>query len=123
MAETSITLNMLCDWQAPEGWPDFNGLCPEDENVFIKLRDGSFTVVRITDGEPEFVAVMAEHSKLVNPSNLKKEYSPVWVGAQEEHFDSILEVIGFKPRSPIMPTPEFSLEEIELADKLISQRD
>jgi len=120
MSEVSITLNMLCDWQSPDGWCDFNGISPEDENVFIKLKDGSFAVVRITDGEPAFVAVMAERGAIPLPNSMK-EYSPAWVGAQEECFNELLEVIGFRPEPQIMPTPEFSLEEIELADEIIKR--
>ena len=120
MSEVSITLNMLCDWQSPDGWCDFNGISPEDENVFIKLRDGSLAVVRITDGEPSHVAVMAECSEFA-PKNPMKKYSPAWVGAQEECFNELLEVIGFRPEPQIMPTPEFSLEEIELADEIIKR--
>ena len=121
MAEVSITLNMICDWQSADGWSDFNGICPEEENTFIKLRDGNYAVVRITDGAPAYVAVMAECGELAPKHNPMKKYSPAWVGAQEECFNEILEVIGFKPEGPIMPTPEFSLEEIELADELIKR--
>lgn len=96
-----ITQEMLDDWSSPEGYSDFR-FDTHYKNEFYNYQDG----IAIVRGDQYAIeAREGDRGKL--------KLIPIWVHGREDGIINMLEGVQ------IMPEPEFSLDEMEVAEELL----
>ncbi len=110
-----ITWDMIDHWTSPQGYSDLNGTDGSDDIVVIGTVAGSPAImVKDKSGHVNYVAVEA---RTVDEDN-RCDTCPRWRTNYKAREIEALFVPGRK--EPLaLPEPDFSLEEIELSEKLV----